>query len=741
MLLSPLPARRFLSFNTFLTCFFSMLLIAVLGGCAERTPTTTTAETAGRLVVDTPLAAPDPGLLMLLVPDGQKHSSPHVTAWIDAASEGGIRLQAVTDRQFMALGSEALKYGGLILPDVLHPIASDALLKAVRDYTSAGGNTLLVHDFGIFALDGNQKPTYPIPRARLSDLAGVDYGLYHTLRENSTVVGPVTAMRSTMRALQVPPGKSIPYVAGTTPLQGVAPAPSAAASSAPAPADGTGPIPSLEPATAYLPESTPSASGAGSSNSQGATLPGDILETYSGYLLDGLTYSSFVTRGAYSGKTLATSPQAGLVAGVHKVGRGQVLFVNLPLTYLKVVRTDGLPLHGFLHYFSNNVLQLARLSPVPNAVPGLTLDWHLDSFTAQQPTLTLEKLGIFDDGPFSIDMTAGPDAVVDGDGKGWNLDNNPVAQDILRRFAKKGHAIGSHGGWNHDYFGLSVNETNRATFLPYLEKNMASIRKTVSHVVRPYLGFTSAVPPAVPTLLLPLVKKTRQFIDWAFGPPLRQYSPPVGNNPTWAMDWLEQQGVVAVYFGGHTGLGPTRQYREGQLRNPGLWIFPVTPAGRYATFEEFQTNNVPKQEVINWYRESVDFAVNHNTTRMIYMHPNGANVWPDVLQDLLAYAKAKGPEQFRWYTMTRLADFMTTRQAVAWTEKRDAAGVSLFEASHPQTLDEMVWLLPKSRYAGEPVSTQGHVKVTDRGTHWAVSAGNTRSVAFTAPALGGAVLP
>ncbi len=705
--------------HTVLLCFFPVLLIAALGACSEQNAPAGASVSVRPGVADKPPTVADPGLLMLLVPDGQKLDSPEVTAWMDAASEDGVRLQPVTDRQFMALGPEALKYAGLVLPDVLHPIATDVLLKAVRDYTTAGGNTLLVHDFGIFALDGNQKPTYAIPRARLSDLAGVDYGLYDDLREKSTVVGPVTAMRSTLRALQVPPGKSISYVADDGP----------AASSADAPS----------PLSTYLPESTTSELATG--RLAGAALPGDVLETYSGYLLGKLKYSSFVTRGAFNGKTLATSPQAGLVAGVNKVGRGQVLFVNLPLTYLKVVRTDGLPLHGFLHYFAHQVLRLAQLSPVPNAVPGLTLDWHLDSFTAQQPTLTLEKLGIFDDGPFSIDMTTGPDAVTVGDGKGWNLDNNPVAQDILRRFSGKGHAIGSHGGWNHDYYGLNANESNRATFLPYLEQNVASIRRTVSHALRPYLGLTTSTPDGVPSAFLPLVQKVKVLIDGVLGPPMRQYSPPVGNNPTWAMDWLEQQGVVAVYFGGHTGLGPTRQYRDGQLRNPGLWVFPVTPAGQYATFEEFQVNQVPKQDIINWYRESVDFAVGHNTTRMIYMHPNGANVWPDVLQDLLAYAKAKGPEQFRWYTMTRLADFMTTRQAVAWTEKRDAAGVSQFEVEHPDSLHEMVWLLPKSRYAGRPVSTDGNVSVLDRGTHWAVKAGNTRRASFMAPTLGGASLP
>ena len=131
-------------------------------------------------------------------------------------------------------------------------------------------------------------------------------------------------------------------------------------------------------------------------------------------------------------------------------------------------------------------------------------------------------------------------------------------------------------------------------------------------------------------------------MDRTLEPLLREYSPPVGNNPLWAMDWLEQQGVVAAYFTGHTGMGPTRQCREGQLRNPSMWMFPVTPFRRYATLDEFQTARTPKQAAQHWYRASVDFAIAHNTTRMIYTHPNGVNVWPDVLQDLLVYAKAKG---------------------------------------------------------------------------------------------------
>lgn len=607
-------------------------------------------------IASTYAASMDPGVLLLLVPDGQPLNHPDVMAWMDAASEEGVRMQAVTDSTFRALGRRALRYAGLVLPDQLHTMADDALLQAISRYTEAGGHTLLAYDFGIFRLDGHQQPTYPIPRSRLSHLAGVDYGLYDGLREKSITVGQVMAMRSTLRELQVPPGKSIA-------------------------------IPKLDVFAIYTPQSTPAAPGAG-------TDP-DALETYSGYLTGGLVYASFVTRGAFSGTTLAVSPEAGLVAGLHKVGRGQVLFVNLPLTYLKVERTDALPMHGFLHYFVTRVLNLARLSPLPNGVAGLTLNWHLDSFAAQQPTLQLEKLGIFEDGPFSIDMTAGPDAVTTGDGKGWDLINNPVAQAILQRLSARGHAIGSHGGWNHDDYGSYANEANRAQYLPYLQAN-------------------------------------KNDIEQVMGAPMREYSPPTGNSPTWAMDWLEQQGVVGAYFAGHTGLGPTRHYRDGQRRNPSLWVFPVTPAGRYATLEEFHDNRVPQQDVQDWYRELVDFAVRHHTTRMVYLHPNGALVWANVLQDFLAHAKAQGPERFQWYTMPRLADFMSTRLAVQWREQRGADGLSRFELSHPVSLREMVWLLPKARYAQQPRTDDGSVSISDGGTDWIVRAGNTQRARFSA---------
>ena len=82
--------------------------------------------------------------------------------------------------------------------------------------------------------------------------------------------------------------------------------------------------------------------------------------------------------------------------------------------------------------------------------------------------------------------------------------------------------------------------------------------------------------------------------------------------------------------------------------------------------------------------------------------------------------------------MTRLADFMTSRRGVTWTEQRNRGGRSTFEIVHSGSLKEMVWLLPKARYTDMPVSNDGSVTVSDHGEHWAVRAGNTRRASFTA---------
>lgn len=727
-------------------------------------PLPTITSTTANLLAATAVK-PDPGVLLLLVPDGQSLADPRVSAWVDAALEEGVRLMAITDSQFMQMGATANAYAGLILPDSLHSKADTAVLDAIRTYTRQGGNTMLVFDFGALLPNGFYPTTGP---SRLSDLAGVQYLLYDELRDRTTGLGPVRASRSTLRSLLVPPGKSLAYVEPAVP--DVTPVGTKQLVADPASFTGSSTLLAKgavepSPTALYLPVSPQDPGGAkgfdpqqyldvryaGSrtrttstargfalsvgraqrlqslENSgrllpqrliqQKAALAIDPLETYSGYLLGPLTYPVFVTQGDYVAPgqvALADSPQFGLVAGVNPYGMGQVLFVNLPLTYLKG-RTDALPMHGFLHYFTRTLLKMAHLSPMPNGIAGITLNWHLDALEAQAPTQSLVGKRVFDTAGrvFSIDMTAGPNRDVVGDRLGWNLPANAVAKKLMRNFQTFGHAVGSHGGWIHNFYGPNVSETNQ----------FASTQRACASALPPTDNFQQC-------LVL-----NRQAVDLVLGRASRGYSAPEGNNPSWAMTYLESQGVVAAYFGGHTGLGITRQYRDGALLNPKLWVVPVTPQGMYATFEEWQTHNVPKAEVAQWYRDLIDFQIAENTSRMVYAHPAGADAWFDVLDGLFSYANTQvGTGQLAWYSMPRLADFMTTRLQANWKQSVDTgSGNTRFDATHPVSLKEMVWRLPKTRYSSAPLVVAGTATViTNDPGHWLVKAGRGTSLSFTA---------
>jgi hypothetical protein len=360
-----------------------------------------------------------------------------------------------------------------------------------------------------------------------------------------------------------------------------------------------------------------------------------------------------------------------------------VLFVNMPLVYLKL-QTDGMLMHGFIDYFSRRMLNLPQLTPVPDGMAGLIMNWHLDSREAQEPTRRLKKLGVWNTGPFSIHMTAGPDTVAFGDGLGWDLPNNSVALQYLRDFVAGGHAVGSHGGWIHDYYGFNASESNEETFKQYLLLNDDAVTSVI-------------------------------------GRPSLDYSAPMGNNPIWAVNWLESKGVTAFYFLGHTGMAPTRSWRNGMLTQESIWATPLATYGTTATYEDWQELGVPKADIQHWYDALLAFAINNRTTRLIYAHPPGAALWPDVLQHLLDSAARQNKRHlFRWYTMAGIARFMSDRRDVSWSvDTSPTTGTVRVTASHPISLAGMTWSYRKSTYT-KPVLLNGQASITEQATDWLV---------------------
>lgn len=563
--------------------------------------------------------------LILLAPDGASFSDPRVTVWLDAASEEGLHVIPMHDSAFLRPLFGRPKCAGVILPDSIHQQASDLFLGEIRDYVATGGNLMLVYDAATKSIQG----FYPSDRSRLSDLAGVDYALYKNLGNATIRSGDMTGTIQLMKQLGVPPGK-------------------------------------------YFPFSAPSAAAENTTFTQ--------LRRYQ---YGNLEYPSFVTEGDYAGQVLLRST-AGVIAGDHHYEKGRVLFVNLPLGYLKA-NTDGLPLHSFLQYFAIHMLSLPHLLSVPDGVGGLVLNWHIDSNAAISALQAMNSWTILRQGPYSIDITAGPDTYAFGDNEGFNVLHNPVSQGLVREYMGLGDEIGSHGGWIHNYFSAHV-ETN---------------------------------PPKDMEKFLDLNKNALEQVT---GKRVVEYAAPNGDQPRWVTNWLESHGFVAYYFTGDAGMGPTQGYRRGQRDGQNIWAFPVTQLDRAASFEEFMGEDISFDVVQQWLEALACFVVDRREVRLIYFHPAGILPYREVVHNWLnktAQLKAQG--SFRWYTMAQVANFLNLRKHVEWTFT-ERNGLASLKATDSQTLAHQTWSLSADTY-GRPVVIQGDVTVSQDGDAWLVDAG------------------
>lgn len=574
--------------------------------------------------------------IVLLLPDAEAGDPVLLRVWQDAAEELGITLDTQTASQFMRSGRHA-QGTAFILPDTLHRRMSDVLIGHLRERVRAGDLLMLVHDAGLSDVDGR----YREDRARLSDLAGVAYGLYGELKTGMLREAPAWVLPAQVQALGIPPGKLVRGTEG-------------------------------RPYTSAQPAPDP-----------------DEALSIAGYIYGEMKYASFVTRGAYDGTRLMGTADGSLLAGLRRHGAGQVLFVNLPLTQLKL-RTDGLLLHSFLQYYAERVAGVPQLSAVPQGRGAVVMNWHIDDRKALPALERAAEMGAFQQGPYSIHFTAGPDVNEEGDGKGMDLANNPQAQDWVRRLGAAGHEIGSHGGWIHNWFGSRADKLDREVVASLIERNSS--------------------------LLLSVG-----------GRPVHEYSAPVGNHPAWTTAWLKKRGLQSYYFTGNTGMAPTRSYQDGLRPLPDMWSYPVLNFGIYASFEEAKADQVPEIEVAAWLTDVNRFCADHRTVRLVYFHPFGLVMYPQAFQRWLDSGKALAEAgRLRWITMAQYSAFANRRLRTRWTlvdsSQSASAPSQTLEAHHPESLDGMAWLLPRSRY-GQPLVASGQASVDEVDGQWRVVAG------------------
>lgn len=579
--------------------------------------------------------------IVLLIHDSISKTDPRVDLWRDAALEKGLPIRLMHDSEYLRPWVHRSSYAGVILPDQVHRMVSDMLLYELREYVEQGGKLMLVYDAGT----KTQNNFYAAGKSVFSSLAGIDYALYDRLREGTIVWGPVAGSRAGLDALGVPPGK---YVT-------------------------TGKYRKAHPLFAAVRNRR------------------DPLRVLSGYQQPNVTYPGFVTGDVYRGSPLLISPTVGLVAGYRALKKGGVLFVNLPLGYLKG-RTDGLLLHGFLHYFGVGLLSLPTLAQVPDGVGGLVMNWHVDSNAALKPIADMEALGIYAQGPYSIHITAGPDARRIGDGLGTDVPDNQKIRKWIQDTVRRGDRIGDHGGWIHDYFAKGAAENNRQQYEKYLFLNTRALEQ-------------------------------------ASGTSIQEYSAPAGNQPEWVTAWLEEHGFLAYYFTGNAGMGPTRSYRDGRLAHKRIWSFPVLTFASMASFEEMRANGVGEREAGRWLTAVTNFSADRRVCRLVYFHPPGAMFYPGAMRAWLAHSAGLiRAKRFHWYVMSDLARFLNDRERVAWTVA-SRRGDRIFTASHPQNLAHQTWILPKPAY-GRPRVVLGNADVSEDRHQWLVTARGGRELQF-----------
>lgn len=588
-----------------------------------------------------------PTHLALLVPDGLREDDVQVLAWLDAAAEVGFALDVVSASQLLRSHSLA-RDAALILPDTMHRQMNNALIAHLLQRVQDGARVMLVHDAGVADMDAQYHPG----QSRLSALAGVRYALYGELKTAMLREQDAWVDVSALALLRLPPGKLM-REGGVDPL----------------------------------------------TSAQAAPLDGEKLAVV-GYHYGRLHYAAFATQGAFDGQRLMHGEGGSVLAGVHRFGQGEVLFVNLPLTYLKL-RTDGFFMHSFLRFFAQDIAHLPQLSAMPRGQGALIMNWHIDSAAALPAMEKLSALGVFEQGPYSVHLTAGPDVNTSGDGGGMDLEHNAVMRAWVRRFVARGDEVGTHGGWTHNEFGERVSTQPRERSGALIELNSA-------------------------------------VVSAASGRPVREYSAPMGNHPAWVTPWLREHGVHAYYFTGDMGMPPTRSYQDGQRGPADMWAFPVLSYGRYAAFEEAYANQVSQDALTAWLNDVADFCAINRTVRLVYFHPPGMVIFPQAFKHWLQHTRALVQDgSLHWMTMAQYADFSNRRLQVRWQVRAEASAPERmrFEARHAQSLDQMTWLFPVQQYA-PPLVLEGQAQVSRDGAYWRITAGNTPQLVLGLTLLG-----
>jgi len=288
-----------------------------------------------------------------------------------------------------------------------------------------------------------------------------------------------------------------------------------------------------------------------------------------------------------------------------KFRRGELLFVNLPLGYLKA-HSDDLPLRVVLRTFLFKIVRLPHLANVPQGKGGLVINLHVDGSADLDLMPTLFKSGYFRrDILSSIHITAGDFRDVPGDSLGFDACGR--GKSFIDSLAGYG-VIGSHGGWGHNWFADSVEQQafGRAKITKYVKQNNDCLSSLVGYSIS-------------------------------------EYSAPAGVHPQPLMaEILEELGIKYYYYTGDMGSAPNRTFYDGQSVSDNLIAFPPLFLENTAAFNEMRKACLDKKRVGQWLAELTEYVIDNKTIRLFYSHPYDL---PDYAEEYKQFLKAAADAQ------------------------------------------------------------------------------------------------
>lgn len=545
------------------------------------------------------------GILLTYNPTLLKDYSYILQAYESVLKEEGVPYNEINANHLVSLNVEdvAKSKPVIIFPDGLNQILPEEMGSWIKDYLRIGGNVAVIYDVGI----KDRKGAYS-DIAMFADITGINYINYSRLHEDAYTVGYVKLRDERAKEfIEIPSGKiEKGFLIG---------------------------------GYAYGKLEYPVARN---------ELRNDSVDVE--------TYAYAVTP---KGEELP-------VVTIREWGKGKVLYVNLPLGYLKGY-SDDLILRCIIRTFLFKVIKIPHLVNTYYGRGGLVINWHIDANPDWKSIPFMLREGYLRrDIQYSIHITAGDFRDELGDGLGFDAcgKGKGFANSI-----KDYGTIGSHGGWAHNWFSKNI------------ENGKFSRKKIYEYI-----------------------KKNNDCLENVTGYKITEFSAPNGVHPQPLMtEVLEHLGFLTYYYTGDTGSPPNRTFIKGRMVSEKVIAFPIMPFGKTASLQEMKKAGRKEDEVKRWLIETVDYAVRNRTVRLIYSHPYDISNYPTVLRTLLDYSeKLQRENRLEIKPMSYFARFLLRFLKTDYTFKLTDKGL-IVSLKNLEGLDGITVAIPKDIYKN-PVS-------------------------------------